>query len=210
MKKILMFSGCLLLLAGCGKVSEPGVDRGKQVFRTCVPCHGADGGGNETVGAPSIAGMEEWYLEAQLVKFRDGARGDHPDDVEGLRMRPMARALRTVPTDAASVAEYVASLPPQAPDRTLHGDAAAGAAKYAVCIACHGPDGGGNQALNAPGLVDKDDWYLAKQITKFKTGVRGADPQDASGATMVPMSLTLADDQAVADVLAHIATLKGS
>lgn len=208
MNKTLMLIAVAAVLASCGKVPEPGVERGEQVFRTCVPCHGADGGGMEPTGAPSIAGQEEWYIEAQLVKFRDGARGDHPDDVEGLRMRPMARSLRTHEGDVASVAEYVASMPLQAPDHTLGGDAAAGAARFALCVACHGPDGKGNEALNAPSLVDKDDWYLAKQIGKFKSGIRGADPQDASGATMVPMAMTLPDDKAVADVLAHIATLQ--
>ncbi|MCP4868619.1 MAG: cytochrome c [Proteobacteria bacterium] len=205
-KTILVFAA--LLLAGCGNVTEVGAERGKQVFRTCAPCHGVDGGGMEATGAPSIAGQEQWYIESQLVKFRDGARGDHPDDVEGLRMRPMARSLRTHAGDVESVAEYVSSMPLQAPDHTLGGDAAAGAARFALCVACHGPDGKGNQAMNAPSLTDKDDWYLARQIEKFKSGIRGADPLDASGATMVPMAMTLPDDKAVADVLAHIATLK--
>ena len=45
----------------------------------------------------AIAGQAQWYLEAQLVKFKNGVRGAHPDDMEGSRMRPMAR---TLPTDA--------------------------------------------------------------------------------------------------------------
>jgi len=208
MNKTLTLIAVAALLAGCGKVSEAGLSRGEQVFRTCVPCHGADGGGTETTGAPAIAGMEQWYIEAQLTKFIEGARGDHPDDVEGLRMRPMARTLRTNLEDIASVAEFSAALPAVPAATTLHGDAAAGAARFAVCMACHGPDGKGNQAVNAPSLVGQHDWYLARQIGKFKSGVRGGDPLDASGRTMAPMAMTLPDDQAVADVVAHIATLK--
>jgi cytochrome c oxidase cbb3-type subunit 3 len=33
--------------------------------------------------------------------------------------------------------------------------AAAGQAKFAVCAACHGADGKGNQAIGAPNLTDK-------------------------------------------------------
>ena len=122
-------------------------------------------------------------------------------------MRPMARTL-DVEGDIESVAEYVASLPAVAPDHGLGGDAAAGQAKYAVCMACHGPDGKGNQDMSSPPLVGQDDWYLASQIVKFKTGIRGSDPLDKTGATMAPMAATLPDDKAIADVIAYIATLK--
>lgn len=106
------------------------------------------------------------------------------------------------------VADYVATLPPAKPVATLSGgDAKAGAGSYAVCMACHGPDGKGNPALKAPPIVGASDWYLLAQLKKFKAGVRGTNPADASGATMRPMSLTLADEQAMKNVLAHLATL---
>ena len=38
-----------------------------------------------------------WYIEAQLGFFRNGGRGDHPQDIPGLRMRPMSRSLMTTP-----------------------------------------------------------------------------------------------------------------
>ena len=45
------------------------------------------------------------------------------------------------------------------------------------------------------------------QIKKFKSGVRGAHPKDVTGAQMRPMAMTLADEQAMKNVVAHIATL---
>ncbi|MBI2301994.1 MAG: beta-galactosidase trimerization domain-containing protein, partial [Armatimonadetes bacterium] len=33
-----------------------------------------------SLGAPAIAGLSAWYVEAQLRKFRIGARGTHPSD----------------------------------------------------------------------------------------------------------------------------------
>jgi hypothetical protein len=37
--------------------------------------------------------------------------------------------------------------------------------------------------------------------------MRGTAPGDVTGAQMVPMSMTLADDAAVRDVITHIQTL---
>ncbi|MEK6816215.1 MAG: hypothetical protein AABY09_01260, partial [Nanoarchaeota archaeon] len=51
---------------------------------------GQDGLGKPGLGAPAIAGHEAWYIEEQLRKFRSGARGWHAEDLEGLRMKPMA------------------------------------------------------------------------------------------------------------------------
>jgi cytochrome c oxidase cbb3-type subunit 3 len=54
--------------------------------------------------------------------------------------------------DLRNLANYVLSL-----SGSAHNSAAAqlGKPKFAVCAACHGPDGKGNQALGAPNLTDK-------------------------------------------------------
>lgn len=203
-----IFLGVLLLaVAACGSEPEQGLARGKAVFDTCVPCHGADGGGNAELAAPAIAGLPQWYIEAQLEKFENGWRGSHPQDTVGLRMRSMANAL-DLSVDRPSVAEYVAGLPPANPAPTLHeGDAEAGRAAYQTCAACHGADGRGNEVLKAPPLVGQSDWYLLAQLEKFKKGWRGTDPKDVSGATMRPNSLLL-DDAAMRNVVAYIQTLQ--
>jgi len=185
-------------------------DRGAQLFKLCVQCHGPDGGGTALAQAPAIAGLDEWYLKAQLEKFRSGARGTHFDDIAGMRMRPMALSLLD-DENVAAVAAYVAALPRTHPKPTLEGgDAGRGQALYAPCSACHGPDGAGIQALNGAPLRATTDWYLLRQLQNFRSGVRGTNPQDASGALMRPMSLTLADEQAMKDVIAYIVTLPGS
>ena len=184
-------------------------DRGRELFQLCAQCHGPDGGGNPMALAPAIAGMDEWYVKAQLQKFRSGARGTHFDDLAGMRMRPMALSLLD-DENVAAVAAYVSSLPHTQPKATLGGDAARGQALYAPCAACHGPDGAGIQALNGAPLRGSSDWYLLRQIQNFRSGVRGTKPEDTSGALMRPMSLTLPDEQAIIDVIAYIATLPGS
>ncbi len=196
-----------LTLSACQTVPQQGAARGETLYATCQPCHGDAGLGKQEIGAPAIAGLESWYVQAQVQKFIDGVRGAHPDDMEGARMRPMARSLRTE-ADVAAVAEFVSGLPASKPAAVLSGgDATKGAAGYAVCTACHGADGKGNKALNAPGLTGQSDWYMLAQLEKFKNGQRGADPRDTSGATMRPMAMSLADDQAMLDVIAHIQTL---
>jgi cytochrome c oxidase subunit 2 len=197
------------LLGGCGQQPAPGLARGRQVYETCVPCHGANGAGNRVLGAPEIAGLPKWYLVAELTKFQHAIRGADPRDREGARMRPMARTLNR-PGDVESVAEYVATLPPLPPGTAIAvGDTAAGAQRYTtICVTCHGPAAMGNEALGAPPLMHQRDWYMLVQLEKFKTGVRGAHPEDVTGGQMAAMSQTLPDSAAMMDVIAYIRTLQ--
>jgi cytochrome c oxidase subunit 2 len=87
------------------------------------------------------------------------------------------------------------------------GDAVAGKASYALCAACHGADAEGLVAMNAPKLSGQGAWYLQRQLQHFKQGARGAHEKDAFGKMMAPMAATLADDQAMANVVAYIASL---
>jgi len=192
--------------AACNRTPTPGLARGEALFDTCVPCHGSDGAGNQTLAAPSIAGLPRWYVQAQLEKFQVGHRGGTPFDTTGIRMKSMSRSL-DLAGDLESVAEYVASLAPTSTAPTLEGgDAQAGQATYQVCAACHGPDGRGNEAVHAPPLAGQSDWYLVSQLHKFRAGWRGANPLDTWGAAMRPNALML-DDSAMANVVAYIQTL---
>lgn len=199
----------LLILgaAACDATPPPvGMERGAELFETCVPCHGEAGIGDVDIAAPAIAGLPQWYVEEQLRGFQNEYRGDHADDLPGLRMRPMALSL-TRDGDVESVSQYVASLDPVFPESTLHGNAGAGAASYQVCVACHGEDGLGNQDLHAPPIVRLDDWYLLNQLRNFKSGARGARDGDVWGQTMRVNSLALTD-QAMQDVIAYVQTLR--
>ncbi|HXP81585.1 MAG TPA: c-type cytochrome [Verrucomicrobiae bacterium] len=196
-----------LCLSGCSLGKTDAATRGQEVFETCVPCHNADGSGDPTIGAPNIAGMKEWYVERELDKFRGGVRGMHFNDAEGMRMRPMALSL-TSEEDVKAVAHYVETLPPVPHASSLPGDPKAGATLYATCAACHGDNGAGNQDLGAPRIAGVDDWYLATELRKFRSGVRGTDPKDREGRLMRPMARALADEDAIRNVVAYTETLK--
>ncbi len=89
----------------------------------------------------------------------------------------------------------------------VEGDAERGKLLYAQCGACHGVDGKGNEALNAPNLTGLQAWYLVRQLSNFSAGIRGGSRDDVWGQTMVATSMMLKDDQDRADVAAYIGTL---
>jgi cytochrome c553 len=187
---------------------EQATASGEEIFQLCAQCHGPAGDGRQKFNAPSIAGLPQWYLEAQLKKFRTGARGTHPADITGMQMRPMALSFHN-DGDLKAVAAYVSSMSrPASTPMVSGGNAANGQTAYAVCAACHGADGAGNELVKAPPLKRASDWYLLRQLEKFKEGHRGTNPRDIEGAQMRPMAVALADAQAMKDVVAHIATLK--
>jgi len=78
-------------------------------------------------------------------------------------------------------------------------DAAAGKAKAATCVACHGAEG---VSVNPmwPNLAGQKDMYLVKQMKAFRDGTR-SDP------VMAPMAKPLSDDD-IANLAAYYAGLK--
>src|ERR1700682_2226359 len=91
---LLLLTVATIALAGCQVGASAGSStRGKHLFVTCAECHGPLGEGTFAIGAPNIAGMDAWYIEAELRKFRAGIRGAQFEDTEGMRMRTMALSL---------------------------------------------------------------------------------------------------------------------
>lgn len=189
--------------------SQPGDPlAGKALFAVCASCHGNDGGGNQQLNAPKLAGQKPWYLKRQLQYFRSGVRGAHKDDVFGQQMAPMAMTLAT-PEALDNVIAYIQTLPDEAVPATVHGNTANGEALYEpTCGVCHSPRGTGNWAVNAPALAGINDWYLARQLGNYKAGIRGAHPGDEYGHQMVSMVSALKDANAINDVVAYINTLR--
>ena len=91
---------------------------------------------------------------------------------------------------------------------TVIGDVDHGEDIYGTCAYCHGADGSGTQALNAPRQAGMSDWYLVTQLKNFKQGIRGQHPQDGYGPQMGMMANILPDDRAITDLVAYINTLE--
>ena len=117
---------------------------GQRLFiNNCAGCHGSDARGSK--GFPDLTDTDWLYggspekIEESITQGRIGL------------MPPMAAAVGS-DADVHNVANYVLSLSGSAYDSIA---AAAGRPKFAVCAACHGADGKGNQAIGAPNLTDK-------------------------------------------------------
>ncbi len=67
----------------------------------CAACHGADGAGNTSIGAPALAGMPATEIETYLKQFAAGDGGN-------MTMHYIAQALS--PAETVAVANYFAGL----------------------------------------------------------------------------------------------------
>jgi cytochrome c oxidase subunit 2 len=178
-------------------------DAGKANYMVCAGCHGQNGEGNQALNAPKLAGLPDWYVTRQLQHYKQGIRGAHKDDLLGTQMAGMANTL-VDDTAIRNVTAYIETLDAAPAANTLGGDATNGASHYVSCGACHGANGQGNVALQAPPLTGQDDWYLKRQLENFRHGVRGAHQEDTYGHQMVLMARSLHDEQAVDDLLAYL------
>lgn len=84
------------------------VTKGKAGYMVCQACHGANGEGNALMKAPPLNQLPDWYIVAQLEKFKSRIRGAHPKDAEGRQMLGIAKDLdQQAMTD---IATYIATL----------------------------------------------------------------------------------------------------
>jgi cytochrome c oxidase subunit 2 len=180
---------------------------GTPLFAVCAACHGAQAEGNPALNAPKLSGQQDWYLKRQMQHFKTGARGAHEKDVYGKMMAPMAATL----TDEAAidnVVAYIRTLPDTPAPTTVKGNAKDGHGPYENCAACHGADGQGIQATNAPRLKGMSDWYMVTQLNNFKHGIRGSDRNDSYGPQMAVIAAMLNDERTTNDLVAYINTFK--
>ena len=84
-----------------------------------------------------------------------------------------------------------------------------GKAIYQQCAACHGDNAQGNTALQSPSLAGQSEAYLIRQLTYFKSGVRGQHPDDTYGAQMTAVAVAL-DEEAIMHVSAYLSKIPPS
>ncbi|TRW49756.1 c-type cytochrome [Aliidiomarina halalkaliphila] len=124
---------------------------GQRLFlQNCAQCHGSDARGS--LGFPNLTdGVFNWggsaeHVYTTLMQGREGQMPDFLDQLGEQGIREMTA--------------YVLSLSGRTVDRDL---ARAGEQNWAVCAACHGPDGRGNIALGAPDLTNNVWLYGGSQ-----------------------------------------------
>ena len=160
-------------------IQEPAaMQAGQRLFLNyCATCHGSDAQG--AFGFPNLADNDWLYggsPETIKATIRDGRSGTMP---------AWGAALGDV--GVAQVAEYVASLSGRNHDSA---QAAEGAKHYAaMCVACHMPDGSGNQALGAPRLND-NIWLYGGSLGSIRKIV-----SEGKQGSMPPHADFLGDDK---------------
>ncbi|MFK5924062.1 MAG: c-type cytochrome [Verrucomicrobiota bacterium] len=187
------------------KADKGAAGAGNVYQRICLNCHGDKGQGNAQLRTPSIAGLPDWYVMAQLGKFRNRLRGAHEKDLTGAQMHAIALSLNDEQMKEA--AAVIMKMPLHATQNTLKGDAAKGMYVYMdQCMECHRYNGSGEVAFRSGQLVGLQDWYMLGQLEKFRSGIRGTDRKDEDGTRMREIASRLRDKD-LANVLAYIAQL---
>lgn len=141
-------------------------EMGERLYLTyCVQCHGSTAQGSR--GFPNLSDRDWlWGGEPEAIKttITQGRNGVMP---------PLGTAVGSS-DDVQNLAHYVLSLSDSGHDAAR---AALGKEKFAVCAACHGPDGKGNPALGAPNLTDKTWLYGGGIATIVETINKGRNNQ---------------------------------
>jgi len=135
---------------------------GQRLFaNSCAMCHGSDAGGAR--GFPNLTDNDWLYggsFDTVMQTIANGRAGMMPVMVGGLDDKAIGELV-----------VYVQSLSGQKADPVM---AANGKKNFdMLCVACHGTDGSGNQALGAPRLNDQIWLYGGEPETIRKTVTEG-------------------------------------
>lgn len=76
---------------------------------------------------------------------------------------------------------------------------------YFPCQSCHGVQGEGNEALDAPNIAGLSAEYLATQLRHFRDGVRGVTLADLPGRQMSLICALLQNDDDIRALAQHVA-----
>ncbi len=156
---------------------------GKLVYQNhCASCHGPDGKGDKTLGAPDLTDDDHLYGSGTVAQTEDIARyGIRAGNKHGWNLAIMpGYALRVpdpaeplppqTPAQIEDLTQYLLSFTARATD-----DAAVprGASAYtkAGCWDCHGRDLGGDPAIGAPSLTD-DIWLYGGRPADIRHTLR--------------------------------------
>jgi cytochrome c oxidase cbb3-type subunit 3 len=135
---------------------------GQRLFaNSCAMCHGSDGRGAR--GFPNLTDNDWLYgdsFDTIMQTLENGRAGAMPVMVAGL--------------DDIAISELVVFVQSMSGQKADPAMAANGKKNYdMLCVACHGPNGDGNQALGAPRLND-DIWlYGGEPATIRETLTKG-------------------------------------
>ena len=173
-------------------------EMGQRLFLiNCAQCHGSDARGGK--GFPNLTDNDWLYGgEPEVIKtsIANGRNGVMP---------PLGAAVGGA--DAVKdVANYVLSLSGRTHDELR---AARGKTKFnTICIACHGPDGKGNQVVGAPNLTDGIWLYGGNEADIIRMVINGEGASSSSGgASGMPAHKNKLDEAKIHLLAAYVYSL---
>jgi cytochrome c oxidase cbb3-type subunit 3 len=138
--------------------SEKAMATGERLFaNNCTTCHGS--GGRGAKGFPNLTD-DDWLY------------GNRPENILSAIVNGRAGVMPNLNLNTATISvlsRYVQHLSGKQgiSDHVIE----SGPKRFAVCAACHGADGKGNQAIGAPNLTD-DIWLHGGQVSDIETVLR--------------------------------------
>ena len=79
---------------------------------------------------------------------------------------------------------------------------------FKVCSFCHGTQGQGGPALDAPALAGMEAWYVERQLRNFRNRVRGTHYDDVPGVQMSIVSGMVRNPATIKNVAAYIESME--
>ncbi len=88
-------------------------------YERCMECHRYNATGEMTFGSPPLIGRQDWYLLAQLMKFKNLHRGTAKGDEKGAKMVQMATLFIEDEAAMKNVVCYILTLNPMPEEESL-------------------------------------------------------------------------------------------
>lgn len=194
-----MIAGLVVAVGLTGAVHAGDPNRGEQLTEGCVACHGPTGADNLQPVYPIISGLGERFLFEQLVAIQSGDR--QVPEMAGVLEGKSEQDLRDL------AAFYNAQEMPEGeadPELVDQGEAlyrgGNKASGVAACIACHGPQGKGNEPAGYPRVSGQSVEYSIKALKDYRSGDRVYDTQSQVMGD-IASKLTDSEIEAVAEYM---------
>lgn len=140
-------------------------ERGEKLSQTCLGCHGAPGLRNPgpVYNIPMVGGQHPQYIITALQAYKDKNRAHGT---------MQAQAANLSDQDMADIAAFFGGMEGNSrPSRVNMQKAKLGQEKSAICAACHGATGDGDNTIY-PKLAGQYESYLVQALKEYRSGDR--------------------------------------
>ena len=170
-----------------------------EIIGACEGCH-ATGFGTQAY-APSLNGMQNWYMEEQLHNFRAETRGASPSGEAVMEMARQTKSLTE--SELSGVVDYYSHQKRLHSSETVNGDSDNGKPLYEEnCAGCHA-GWMGRRFTKSPYITHLEGPYLLQQLQLFASDKRSFVVDGKHKRRMTEVS-KIFSPQELSDIAAYI------